>query len=124
MKSEVAGRATFLVEPGDDHAAGRDSASHPQGEGVRPLTDCIRVLNGFGRSLEVLLPKLREGFVVPDAEMARALALQHPEGYFLAPTGETFHHLTVTGGRPQLRRPAGAEARVARGAGEAPGHGG
>ncbi len=79
--------------------------SRPQGEGVRPLTECVRVLNGFGRSLEVLLPKLREGFVTPDAETARALAVEYPEGYFLAPTGETFHHLMVTGGRPSSGGP-------------------
>ena len=105
LKSEVAGRATFLVEPTEQHSGGRDRVSLPQGDGVRPLTDCIRVLNGFGRSLEVLLPKLREGFVAPDAETARLLALQFPEGYFLAPTGETFHHLTVTGGRPSSGGP-------------------
>ncbi len=106
LKSEVAGRATFLVEtPGGASGDGPARAAHPQGEGVRPLTDCIRVLNGFGRSLELLLPKLREGFVTPDAETARTLALAHPEGYFLAPTGETFHHVTVTGGRPSSGGP-------------------
>ena len=104
LKSEVAGRATFLVEAAGS-GEGRDSAILPGVEGVRPLTHCIRVLNGFGRSLEVLLPKLREGFVTPDAETARALALQFPDGYFLAPSGETFHHVTVTGGRPSSGGP-------------------
>ena len=109
LKSDVAGRATFLVEPtaadGTWTAEGRASAFHPATEGVRPLTGCVRVLNGFGRSLEVLLPKLREGFVTPDAATARALALQHPDGWFLAPTGETFHGSMVTGGRPSSGGP-------------------
>jgi chromosome segregation protein len=117
LKSDVAGRATFLVEPGNigmqGHPTHRDGTamdgaprvSQPRGEGVRPLTECVRVLNGFGRSLEVLLPKLREGFVTADAAQARELALQHPEGYFLAPSGETFHGLTVTGGRPSSGGP-------------------
>jgi chromosome segregation protein len=107
LKSDVAGRATFLVEPtaAQGWNEGRTSVAQPRGEGVRPLTECVRVLNGFGRSLEVLLPKLREGFVTPDASTARDLALQHPEGYFLAPTGETFHGLTVTGGRPSSGGP-------------------
>ena len=106
LKSEVAGRATFLVEAGAASAfAGRASAMQPGVEGVRPLTECIRVLNGFGRSLEVLLPKLRDGFVAPDAETARTLALQFPDGYFLAPSGETFHHVSVTGGRPSSGGP-------------------
>ncbi len=104
LRSEVAGRATFLIEGGGLEGAAR--RTHPaEAPGLRPLTECIRVLNGFGRSLEVLLPKLREGFVASDAETARALALKHPEGYFLAPTGETFHHVTVTGGRPSSGGP-------------------
>ena len=105
LKSDVAGRATFLVEAS---AAGEDvlpRASDPGGEGVRPLTECIRVLNGFGRSLETLLPKLREGFVAPDASVARELALKFPQAYFLVPTGETFHGATVTGGRPSSGGP-------------------
>ena len=108
LKSDVAGRATFLVEPvpgGPAVTEVAQRASQPAGEGVRPLTECIRVLNGFGRSLEALLPKLREGFIAPDAQAARALALEHPEGYFLAPSGETFHGATVTGGRPSSGGP-------------------
>jgi chromosome segregation protein len=105
LKSEVAGRATFLVEAGSAETGGRDSGIAPGVAGVRRLTDCIRVLNGFGRSLEVLLPKLRDGFVAPDPETARMLALQFPDGYFLAPSGETFHHVTVTGGRPSSGGP-------------------
>jgi chromosome segregation protein len=105
LKSEVAGRATFLVEAGAAATGGRSSEIAPGVDGVRPLTECIRVLNGFGRSLEVLLPKLRDGFVAPDAETARTLAVQFPDGYFLAPSGETFHHVTVTGGRPSSGGP-------------------
>ncbi|QHN02953.1 chromosome segregation protein SMC [Granulicella sp. WH15] len=107
LKSDVAGRATFLVEPGSEnpHAGGQESLSKPTGEGVKPLRECIRVLNGFGRSLEVLLPKLREGFVAPDSTTARTLALEHPHAWFLSPTGETFHHVTVTGGRPSSGGP-------------------
>ena len=104
LKSEVAGRATFLVEAGVG-LEGQDSAIRPGVEGVRPLTECIGVLNGFGRSLEVLLPKLRDGFVAPDMETARRLALEFPAGYFLAPSGETFHHVSVTGGRPSSGGP-------------------
>ena len=105
LKSDVAGRATFLVESPGMFEGGQERASRPQREGVRPLTECVRVLNGFGRSLEVLLPKLREGFVTPDAATARELAGEFPEGYFLAPTGETFHGVSVTGGRPSSGGP-------------------
>jgi len=105
LKSDVAGRATFLVEPANATQEAPQKSAQPQGEGVRALTDCIRVLNGFGRSLEVLLPKLREGFVTPDSDSARTLALAYPTGYFLSPTGETFHGSSVTGGRPSSGGP-------------------
>jgi chromosome segregation protein len=104
LKSDVAGRATFLVES-TSAAEIPTRTSQPHGEGIRPLTDCIRVLNGFGGSLETLLPKLREGFVTPNSESARTLALQYPEAYFLTPTGETFHGASVTGGRPSSGGP-------------------
>jgi chromosome segregation protein len=80
------------------------SATHTT-RGIVPLKDCIRVLDGFGKSLEVILPKLREGFVAPDSETARSLALSNPQSFFLSPSGETFHNVTVTGGRPREQGP-------------------
>jgi chromosome segregation protein len=80
------------------------SATHTT-NGIVPLKDCIRVLDGFGKSLEVILPKLREGFVAPDSETARSLALSNPQSFFLSPSGETFHNVTVTGGRPREQGP-------------------
>ena len=109
LKSDVAGRATFLVEPGESQArfnlAPVASEARPVPEGVRPLSDCIRVLNGFGRSLEVLIPRLRDGYVAPDSATARARALEDPYAWFLSPTGETFRNVTVTGGRPSSGGP-------------------
>ena len=109
LRSDVSGRATFLVHPQElalpSPAAGEDPAQRPEAEGLVPLRDSIRVLNGFSGSLERLLPKLRDGYIAPDAATARTLALQHPSAWFLAPTGETFHNLTVTGGRPSSGGP-------------------
>ena len=109
LKGNVDGRATFLVhaENGADQrfAAGMDSRASGDMRGARPLKSCIKVLNGFGRSLEVILPKLREGFIAPDSDTARALALQYPEAFFLSPTGETFHNVTVTGGKARSEGP-------------------
>jgi chromosome segregation protein len=118
LQTDVSGRATFLVRPNDAQAnfafaegmtsdAVRNIASI---EGVVSLKDCIRVLPaagdaGFGKSLEVILPKLREGFVAPDSYTARTLALSNPHAFFLSPTGETFHNVTVTGGRPRAQGP-------------------
>ncbi len=118
LHGDVAGRATFLVHPNDAQAAfpfadGMRSSARPDREGVVPLTDCVRVLNGFGRSLEVILPRLREGFVAPDSPTARTLALANPQAFFLSPTGETFHNVTVTGGKPRSQGPLALKRELA-----------
>ncbi len=118
LHGDVAGRATFLVHPNDAQAAfpfieGMQSSSNHHREGIVPLTDCVRVLNGFGRSLEVILPKLREGFVAPDSGTARTLALSNPQAFFLSPTGETFHNVTVTGGKPRTQGPLALKRELA-----------
>ena len=108
LASDVAGRATFLVHGEGDH---RDHNSHAATESLREvngavaLKDCVRVLNGFGNSLEGMLPKLRNGFIAQDAEAARRLSNEHPKGFFLSPSGEAFHNATVTGGRVRAQGP-------------------
>jgi chromosome segregation protein len=105
LQTDVAGRATFLVHPdGVSTGISTEGIANP-GDGVVALKDCVRVLNGFGHSLETILPKLRNGFVAPDTDTARRLALAHPQAFFLSPTGETFHNVTVTGGKPREQGP-------------------
>ena len=106
LESDVAGRATFLVHgDGEVPAHGHTSEGHRSVEGAVALKDCVRVLNGFGNSLEGMLPKLRDGFIAQDADTARRLATEHPRGFFLAPSGEAFHNATVTGGRVREQGP-------------------
>jgi chromosome segregation protein len=114
LQKDVAGRATFLVhtENPDGFANGMASPGAPhldsemwEAKGIVALKDCIKVRNGFGRSLEVVLPRLRDGYVAPDSETARKLALEHPQAFFLAPSGDTFHNVTVTGGRTRAQGP-------------------
>ena len=109
LKSDVDGRATFLVHPEDSQArfsfAVDSAAQSHQHQGTVRLKECIRVLNGFGSSLEVILPKLREGYVTPDSDTARNLALENPHAFFLSPSGECFHNVTVTGGKPRAEGP-------------------
>jgi chromosome segregation protein len=105
LQTDVAGRATFLVHPeGVGTGIFTDGIANP-GDAVVALKDCVRVLNGFGHSLEAILPKLRNGFVAPDTDTARRLALEYPQAFFLSPTGETFHNVTVTGGKPREQGP-------------------
>jgi chromosome segregation protein len=110
LQNDVEGRATFLVHPEDAQAKFSFAASDTRPPSPRPeelvsLKNCIRVLNGFGRSLEVVLPKLRDGYIAPDANIARNLALENPDAYFLSSTGECFHNVTVTGGKQRHEGP-------------------
>ena len=110
LRSDVDGRATFLVHPEDSQAKFSfvaDESHHyaPLNDAVLPLKKSIRVLNGFGKSLEVILPKLGNGFIVQDPAVARELALSSPDAFFLSQTGECFHNVTVTGGKQRSEGP-------------------
>jgi chromosome segregation protein len=72
---------------------------------VTPLKGSIKVLNGFGRSLEEILPKLRNGYLVENSRLAQQLAASYPSAYFLTPEGECFHNASVTGGKPASEGP-------------------
>ncbi len=119
LKSGVDGRATFLIHaPGAVHpetfanAQGVlvDENGEPlnaplSGNGITPLKNSIRVMNGFGNSLEWVLPKLKHGYLVESSALARELTEQHAQAYFLTPEGECFHNSTVTGGKPASEGP-------------------
>lgn len=110
LRSDVDGRATFLVHPEDSQAKFSflvDEAAHcaPPTASIVPLKNTIRVLDGFGKSLEVILPKLRDGYIVPGADVARGLALENPDAFFLSQSGECFHNVTVTGGKQRSEGP-------------------
>ncbi len=110
LRSGVDGRATFLVHPEDSQAKFSfivDEAAHcaPPTASIVPLKNTIRVLDGFGKSLEVILPKLRDGYIVPGSDVARGLALENPDAFFLSQSGECFHNVTVTGGKQRAEGP-------------------
>jgi chromosome segregation protein len=110
LRTGVDGRATFLVHPEDSQAKFSfivDEAAHcaPPAAQIVPLKNTIRVLDGFGKSLEVILPKLRDGYIVPEANVARGLALENPDAFFLSQAGECFHNVTVTGGKQRAEGP-------------------
>jgi chromosome segregation protein len=110
LRSDVDGRATFLVHPEDSQAKfsfiqGETTYEGARNDSVVPLKNCIRVLNGFGKSLEVILPKLGNGYIVPDPNVGRELALENPDAFFLSQSGECFHNVTVTGGKQRSEGP-------------------
>jgi chromosome segregation protein len=110
LRTDVDGRATFLVHPEDSQAkfsfvVDENARQASPGHSIVPLKHAIRVLNGFGRSLEVILPKLRDGYIMPDPASARELALENPDAFFLSQSGECFHNVTVTGGKQRAEGP-------------------
>jgi len=106
LKTSVDGRATFLIHPEGAHGHGGNGYSEKiNAEGVTPLREQVRLLNGFGHTLETILPKLRDGYLVETAELAQTMASDHAHAYFLTPEGECFHNATVTGGKPASAGP-------------------
>jgi chromosome segregation protein len=106
LKTSVDGRATFLIHPENPEAYESNGNGHKiNAPGVTPLREQVRLLNGFGHSLETILPKLRDGYLVESASLAQTMANEHTQAYFLTPEGECFHNATVTGGKPASAGP-------------------
>ena len=107
LKTNIDGRATFLI-----HAEANTQAERAAGAalplqlpGVKHLGESIKVLNELGSSRNVILDKLRRGYLVEEAAQAPKLASQYPDAYFLTSEGECFHGATITGGKPSSEGP-------------------
>jgi chromosome segregation protein len=99
------GRATFLIHSDEQGVLFNDGAGVVDEPGLTPLREAIKVLNGFGRTLESILPKLRHSYLVGDSQDALRLTSLYAHAYFLTPEGECFHNATVTGGKPASEGP-------------------
>ena len=115
------GRATFLIHSDAQGVLFDEGEGAVNEPGVTPLREAIKVLNGFGRSLESILPKLRHSYLVEDPQDAQRLTSRYAHAYFLTPEGECFHNATVTGGKPASEGPLAlkrelreAESRLAK----------
>ena len=105
LKSDVDGRATFLVHDSEQRELFEDETNGINLPGLKPLRTTIRALNGFGNSLEALLPKLKHGYLTENAAMAQQFANEYSFAFFLTPDGECFHCATLTGGKPAKQGP-------------------
>ncbi len=104
MRSDVDGRATFLVEPAaDSGACGMELPPSP-GE-TTPLRDVLRFTNGLSGAPARLLPRLATCFLIEDRGTAQTLAEQHPDLYFLLPDGISYHGRAVSGGKKSASGP-------------------
>jgi chromosome segregation protein len=109
MRTDMEGRATFLVHPDGDLRNGRphpeDPAIGPETGIVGRLRDRLRFTNGLTRTPAEILPRLARCFVVEDRAAAQRLALEYPDVYFLLADGVCYHGHAVTGGRKSTSGP-------------------
>jgi chromosome segregation protein len=99
------GRATFLIHADAQGVLFDEGAGAVNEPGLTPLRDAVKVLNGFGRALGSILPKLRHSYLTENSDDALRLTSRYPHAYFLTPEGECFHNATVTGGKPASEGP-------------------
>jgi len=99
MRTDLDGRATFLVHPDagvQDHTpetlADKESV-------IGRLSDYLRFTNGFRAAPRDLLPRLANCFLTADRAAAQRLAVEHPEFFFLLPDGVSYHGHAVSGGK-------------------------
>ena len=90
LKSGVDGRATFLIHPAEQGGSLTRGRTPISGPGLTPLKDSIRVLNGFGRSLESILPKLKHGYLVEDPARHSSWPRATPRPFFLRRRASAF----------------------------------
>ncbi len=103
MRTDLDGRATFLVhpEPGANvsHQPAPEPSLGPDTGIVGRLSEMIRMTNGLTQAPAALLPRLARCFVAEDRQSAQRLATQYPDYYFLLADGVCYHGHAVSGGR-------------------------
>ncbi|MBS1876361.1 MAG: chromosome segregation protein SMC [Acidobacteria bacterium] len=99
MRSDVDGRATFLVEP--PHSETAPAPAHAlSGEGViAPLREMLKFTNGLTNASTELLPRLERCYLAENRQAAQSLAVTHPDMIFLAPDGVSYQGHAVSGGK-------------------------
>jgi chromosome segregation protein len=101
LRSELEGRATFLVEGG---AATDDQSGLPAIELPR-LSDQIHFTNGLSGQTRNLLPRLSGCYLANDRDQARAMADAYQDRHFLLPDGQCYNGRMLTGGRKKASGP-------------------
>jgi chromosome segregation protein len=103
LRTDLEGRATFLVHPDKDANLGDPRLTEPSigpetGIAAR-LSDVLRLTNGLTHAPAELLPRLARCFLAEDRAAAQRLALEYPAFYFLAPDGVCYSGYAVSGGK-------------------------
>lgn len=99
MRSDLDGRATFLVhpEPADTDRAADEFAKQ---DGILGrLTDHLRFTNGLTSAPANLLTRLAHCYLAADRASAQRLSIRYPDAFFLLPDGVSYHGHAVSGGK-------------------------
>jgi len=99
MRTDLDGRATFLVHPEPDEAlSARDEMVTEDGVTGR-LSEYVRFTNGMSFVPPHLLHRLGRCYICTDRLKAQRLAVHYPELFFLMPDGVSYHGHAVSGGK-------------------------
>ncbi|MCL5745252.1 MAG: chromosome segregation protein SMC, partial [Acidobacteria bacterium] len=108
LRSDLEGRATFLVHP-DGQANGTTGLPEPS---VGPetgilgrLSDYVKLSNGFKDRAVELMPRVSLCYLAGNREAAERLAVAYPHLYFLLNEGFCYHGHTVSGGKKTATGP-------------------
>jgi chromosome segregation protein len=110
MRSDLDGRATFLVHPDDAEAV---SDERIEGDGLLgKLTDHLRFTNGLTKAPADLIPRLNDCYLAADRAAAQQLSVRYPGKYFLLPDGISYHGHAVSGGKKKGSGPLGLKREL------------
>jgi chromosome segregation protein len=101
LRTELEGRATFLVEGG----AISEAPAQPDGLDLPRLSSCVNFTNGLSGQTGGLLPRLSGCYLASGCEQARAMAENYPDRYFLLSDGQCYSGRMLTGGRKKASGP-------------------
>ncbi|MEN6533934.1 MAG: chromosome segregation protein SMC, partial [Bryobacteraceae bacterium] len=103
LRSDLEGRATFLVHPKGETGPGvtmrEEPAIGPETGIVARLSDVLKLTNGLTHAPADLLPRLNRCFLAEDRTAAQRLASQYPGLYFLLPDGVCYSGAAICGGK-------------------------
>ncbi len=109
MRTDLEGRATFLVHPPAGMVVERreecEPAIGPETGILGRLSDYLRLTNGLTKTHTSLLPRLNRCVLAEDREAAQRLAMSYPDFYFLMPDGVSYHGCAVSGGKKSAGGP-------------------
>lgn len=114
MRSDMEGRATFLIHPETTVVVPQaDNSVSPSEPGiVAKLSDTLRLTNGLSTAPAEFLPRLSRCYLVEDRPAAQRLSLQYPDSYFLLPDGVCYHGNAVSGGKKTGSGPLGLKREL------------